>query len=48
MRTYATWDAALRRVEALKTQQGIWPGIAGPLPDGGYRLTFDPAPGDQS
>jgi hypothetical protein len=41
-RIYPTYEAAERRVETLK-QQGIWPGIAGPLPDGGYRLTYDPS-----
>jgi len=39
-RTYATYEQAERRVEALK-RQGIWPGIIGSA-GRGYRLTQDP------
>jgi hypothetical protein len=39
--TYPTFEAAERRVATLR-QSGVWPGILGPYPDGGYRLTYDP------
>jgi hypothetical protein len=38
---YSSYEAALRRVEVLKAS-GIWPGIVGPLENGGWRLTFNP------
>lgn len=41
-RYYATYEVALRRVEALKAASGVWPGIAGPNSDGTYSLTYDP------
>ena len=39
---YPTYDQALRRAETLQREHGIWPGIAGPNPDGRYQLTYDP------
>lgn len=40
-RRWASLDAALARVERLKTR-GIWPAVIGPDADGYYWLSFDP------
>lgn len=37
--TYS-WEGAVRRVNVLRREYGIWPGIVACV--GGWRLTFDP------